>query len=111
MKKGMHPQQINVNYRAMPVFSDRSITVSHVASLPSKKDRKKAARKEGMIRVIFVDSISNSTVSDVVMTPIAAEQLIKGISNSLEKMKKDVSDPKISAPPAPAPQPQQTYIG
>lgn len=107
-------KQIPVNHRAIPVFSDRTITVSHVASKPSKNNNKKAERKEGVIRILFVDSVSNTTVADVVMTTIAAEQLIQGINKSIEKVSDDVDNPEITRPPEPEPESvpqQQTYIG
>lgn len=85
--------QLNINYRAIPVHSDRSVTVTQVASVAGKD--KKAIKKEGTIRLIFVDSVSNSSVADVVLTSIGAEQLVKGINSSLEKLRKDLADPKI----------------
>jgi len=111
MKKDMQLKQMNINYRTMPVFSDRSITASQVAALPSKKNSKKAARKEGTIRIIFMDSVSGSSVADVVMTPIAAEQLITSINQSLDKMNSEVKDMKMQKPTAPVPASDQTYIG
>ncbi|MBI4021072.1 MAG: hypothetical protein HY369_02425 [Candidatus Aenigmarchaeota archaeon] len=100
-----------LTFRTMPVFTDRSITASQVASLPSKKDKKKAERKEGTIRIIFVDSVSNSVVADVVMTPIAAEQLAAGITKSLEQLKAQLKDHTMPAQPVLETAPQQSYIG
>jgi hypothetical protein len=101
-------QQVNINHRVLPVFADRSVTVSHVASV-SGRNRKKALRKEGTIRLIFIDGISNSSVADVVLTSIGAEQLVKGINRSLEKLKKDLADPNI--PQHKHHVPDQAYIG
>ena len=111
MKKNI--QQMNINYRVMPVFSDRSITASQVASLPKKGNPKKAERKEGTIRLIFIDSVTNSSVADVVITPIAAEQLVNGIRKSLEKLHSDIKNPDIPQHQhmKPAAPDQQTYIG
>ena len=107
----MEDNQIKINHRTMPVFSDRSITASQVASLPEKKNQKKAQRKEGTIRIIFIDSVSNGSVADVVMTPIAAEQLVNGINQSLEKLKKDIEDKNMPVPAQSPPEAQHAYIG
>ncbi len=109
MKKSVQAQQINVNYRAMPVFSDRSATISHVASVADKKDKKKAVHKEGVLRILLIDSVSNSTVADIAMTPIAARHLANGISQTLERMGSEMSDPKIRSASKPVRQ-SQDYI-
>jgi len=102
-------RHLNINYRTMSVYSDRVITASQVSSLPSKKDKGKAERKEGVIRMIFVDSVTNSTVADVVMTSIGAEQLIRGINQSLAKLKEDLKNPTIPQPSVE--KRDHTYIG
>ncbi|MBI4181354.1 MAG: hypothetical protein HY520_00090 [Candidatus Aenigmarchaeota archaeon] len=109
MKKDLQLGQMNITFRAAPVFADRSITATQVASVPHKRDPKKAARKEGTVRVIFVDSVSNLVVADVVMTSIAAEQLAAGIQQSLGKLKTDLKDG--SMPQREQPRDEQPYIG
>lgn len=102
--------QLGINYRVIPVFSDRSITASQVASIPGKKEKEKAERKEGTLRILFIDSVSNSTVADVVMTSIAAQQLAAGIAQTLERMKKEIASPLMPVQVKPE-HSQQTYIG
>lgn len=106
----MQLKHMNISYQVKPVFADRSITASQVASLPEKDNKKKAARKEGTVRIIFMDSVSNQSVADVVMTPIAAEQLVHGIKHSLEKLSTELKDLTINQPSPPTREPQ-TYIG
>jgi len=111
MKQGVPLKNMGINYKVLPVFSDRSITASQVASLPEKGNKKKAAKKEGTIRVIFLDSVSQSSVADVIMTPIAAAQLVNGIKQSIEKLDTEIKDPKIASHTPVKTQTQQTYIG
>ena len=89
-------QQVNINYRATPVFSDRSITATQVASKPSKTPGK-AERKEGTIRLIFVDSVTQTSVADIILTPIAAEQLLAGLRQSLDRLFVEIKDMKMPA--------------
>lgn len=110
-KKMKKVQDINIQHKVLPVFSDRTVTASQVASIPGK-NKKKAERKEGTVRIIFVDSVSNSSVADVVMTSIAAQQLAHGIGHTLERLKKEIADPGMpAAKQAKAKPDQHTYIG
>lgn len=108
----MKKEHMNLNYRAVPVFADRTITASQVASRPQKENKKKAEKIEGTIRLIFVDSVTQSSVADVVMTTIAAEQLITGIRQSIDNINKQVKGGKMPIQPAePVPENHQPYIG
>lgn len=102
-------KKLNVSHRAMPVFADRSMTASQISAQPDEKKKGKAKRKEGTIRLLFVDSVSNAVVADVVMTSIAAKQLIAGIEKSVDKLAKDIADPAL--PQRPAKQEHHNYIG
>ena len=102
-------RQMNINHRTIVVFADRVITASQVSSLPHEKNKGKARRKEGSIRMIFVDSVTGSSVADVVMTSIGAEQLIKGIKQSLHKLEEELANPNI--PQQAKEKGEHTYIG
>jgi len=99
-------EKININHRALPVFADRTVTATQVAAHTDKKE----VAKEGTIRLIFVDSVSGSSVADVVMTSIAAEQLIAGIRQSVDRLRSEVKK-KVLPKSKKTTKAAQSYIG
>ena len=73
--------QIKVSQsKTPPIFADE-VMVSFVV----KRD-KEGKRKEGVVRLSFIDTMRKEVISDIVLTPVTAQALMKILENSLKKL-------------------------
>ena len=104
--------QLNqIQHKVKPTISDKAAVIIHIAAKADEADKKRAARKELLLRVLFVDSVTNSCVADVTMTQTAAENLISTLNKSLSDSQEKMKDPKMPERPTTIQSEPQTYVG
>lgn len=105
-------KKIQLQPKSPPLFADEVLVQSGIKYNPDKKARFK---KSGVIRFGFLDMRTRSVISDIVMSPITAENLCRILCKHLAKLDKNLKSkgmPKQPAKSATAtPTSTQSYIG
>lgn len=81
-------QQNLVQSNIKPEYADE-IMVAH--TVKAGKDEKGKIRKEGHMHLIFLDMTTQKPVSKVVISPITARGLVKALSESVQKLEKELN--------------------
>ena len=80
-------QQNIVQSNVRPEYADE-IIVTH--TVKAGKDNKDKVVKEGHIHLIFLDMTTQKPVSKIVISPITARGLTKALSESTQKLDKEL---------------------
>lgn len=111
MEEKEQRKRIQLQPRSPPFFADEVLVQSGIKYNPDKKAR---FRKTGIVRLAFLDMRTSSVISDVVMSPITAENLVKILGDHIVKLDKRMKSkemPKRPAEEAERPTSTQSYIG
>ncbi len=105
-------KKIQLQPKSLPLFADEVLVQSGIKYNPDKKAR---FRKSGVIRLGFLDMRTRSVISDIVMSPITAENLCRILGEHIVKLDKRMKSKKMPKMPAKAaaaaPTTTQSYIG
>lgn len=103
-------KKIQLQPKAPPLFADEVLVQSGIKYNPDKKAR---FRKDGMIRLAFLDMRSRSVISDVTMSPITAENLARILGEHVVKLEKRLKMKGMPKKPTETAMPTstQSYIG
>jgi len=107
----MEKKQIQIQPRAIPVFADEAQVV---AFMKGNKDKKARFKKDGFVRLTFMDIHRRQTVADVVISPITAEAVMGIMANQLAELDKALKSkkmPKSKKVPVSRTTEEQRYIG
>jgi len=77
--------------RAIPIFADNVIVANVIKSYEGDK-KNKGKKKEGHVTLIFVDNLSHSAVTRVIISRQTAEALLKALEESLKKFDKELKN-------------------
>ncbi|HDR53318.1 MAG TPA: hypothetical protein ENN60_01415 [archaeon] len=92
--------------KVTPIFGDDVLV-----SMMVKKSRD-GKKKDGLIRVCFLDSARKEIVADVVMSPLTAEAMGNILMGSIKKLDDIMAGKKVDFPKPPVKkQDETTYIG
>jgi hypothetical protein len=104
-------KKIQLQPKSVPFFADEVLVQSGIKYNPDKKARFK---KTGIIRLGFLDMRTRSVISDIVMSPITAENLHRILGEHvarLDRKMKAKGMPKMPEKPTATPTGTQSYIG
>ena len=103
-------KKIQLQPKSPPLFADEVLVQSGIKYNPDKKAR---FRKSGVIRLGFLDMRTRSVISDVVMSPITAENLFRILGEHIVKLDKNLKSKKMPKMPqkTATPTSTQSYIG
>ena len=87
--------QIGVHPTVKPLFADRVIVVTLLQS-SKKKDETGKIRKEGHIKICFVDAMKNQIITEVVTSLMTAKDLTKILDDNIKKLDEEL---KSGEPP------------
>ena len=92
------------------MFADEVLVQSGIKYNPDKRARFK---KTGIIRLAFLDMRTRSVISDVVMSPITAENLHRILGEHVVKLDRQMKKKGMPKQPAQSAKPTstQSYIG
>ncbi len=88
----MEKKQIQIHSRAVPVFADEAQVV---AFMKGNKDKKAKFKKDGFVRMTFLDITRRQTVADVVISPVTAEVIMGIMTKQLEELNKAMKSKKM----------------
>jgi len=78
-----------------PLFADEVMLGIMVKSTKGKD----GVRKEGMVRLGFIDMVRGQAVAEIVITPITAEGLSKLLNDKLKELDKELKSKKMPEKP------------
>jgi len=90
-----------------PVFADEALVMG---SMKVRKDEKGRIKKEGMMRIMFVDMTNMQPVSSVAITISTAHGLVNALGAQLKKMEEDMASKELPRKPK-KPDASLTYFG
>lgn len=85
-------QQNIVQSDIKPLYSDE-IIVAH--TVKAGKDEKNKIKKEGHLHLIFLDMTTQKPISKVVISPITAKGLTKALTESVQKLDKELKTKEL----------------
>lgn len=95
MANEQQPQQINLTMSEGAVFADGVGTALRIKALANPKG---GVEKEGMIEVLFIDSIRQKVVSSVVVSRLTAKDIIINLNQSLISFDKEMASKDMPKP-------------
>jgi len=90
-----------------PMFADEALVMG---SMKVRKDENGKMKKEGMMRVVFVDMTNMQPVASVAITISTAHGLVNALSGQLKKIEEDMASKDLPKKPK-VPDASLTYIG
>lgn len=88
-------QQVNFQMPENSLFAD---SVATALRLKAAKGEKGEVSKEGLVEIVFVDSVRQKAVTSVIVTRLTVKDLIAALSQTLSNFDKEMSSkamPKI----------------
>lgn len=93
----MNIQQIEIAIRTTKekcLFAEEFAVGVSVRAAPTDKKGKKV-RKEGIVKIFFLDSATQTVVSEIALTSITAKSLGDALINNVAKLEKDLASNKV----------------
>ncbi len=93
------PQKVQIRGTAAivkPLFADE---VMLGITVKATKTEDGVIKKEGLIRLSFLDVVRGQLLSEVVITPTTAKSLAKILNNDLKRMDKELKSKKLPEKP------------
>lgn len=87
--------RIGVHPTVKPLFADR-LMVGTLLQSSKKRDETGKIRKEGHIRIGFIDGMKNQVITDVVISLMTAKDLAKFLTDNIKKLEEEL---KSGEPP------------
>lgn len=87
------------------LFADEALVMG---TIKAGKTADGKIKKEGSVRIVFVDMTSMQPISKIVVSLSTAKGLVNALSEQLKKMEKDLESKEIIKPEK---EPFLTYIG
>jgi len=87
--------QIGVHPTVKPLFADR-LMVGTLLQSAKKRDETGKIRKEGHIRIGFIDGMKNQIITEVVLSLMTAKGLMKNLDDTIKKLDEEL---KSGEPP------------
>lgn len=78
-----------------PIFADE---IGVLVRVKATKDEKQAVYKEGTIGIIFIDATKKLILGEFVVSKYTAKNLIKPLSESIEKLEKELASKDMPKP-------------
>jgi len=94
----MNAQQIEVAIRTTNekcLFAEEFAIGLSVRATPLDKKGKKV-RKEGIVKIFFLDAATQKVVSEIALTSITAKSLAQGLMKNVMKLEKELASKKIA---------------
>ncbi len=89
------PIRLQVHPTAKPLFADKVIIATLLQS-SKKKDETGKIKKEGHIRIGFIDLMKNQIITEVVLGLMTAKGLMKNLDDTIKKLDEEL---KSGEPP------------
>ena len=87
--------QIQVDPTIKPLFADK-VMVATLLQSSKEKDENGKIRKEGHVRIGFIDGMTNRVITDVVIGLMTAKDLTKILDDNIKKLDEEL---KSGEPP------------
>jgi len=87
--------QVGVHPTVKPLFVDNAMVAVQLQA-SKEKDETGKIRKEGHIRIGFIDGMKNQVITEVVMSLMAAKNLTKILDDSIKRLDEEL---KSGEPP------------
>jgi len=81
-----------------------------MGTIKAGKDKEGKIKKEGSIRMAFVDMTSMQPIAKIVITISTAKGLVNALTNQISKLEKDIESGEVPKKPQEI-EPSLTYIG
>lgn len=91
-----------------PIFADEAVIITPVRST---KDKGGKVKKEGHVVVAFIDMTNQNPVSKIVMNITTARNLATALTNSLDRLEKDLKSKAMPEKADPKAESAAKYIG
>ena len=101
-------QQNIMKSRMPPIFADEAVIITPIRAM---KDKDGKITKEGHVVVVFVDMTTQQPVSKIAMTTTTAKNLERALTNSIERLEKDLKSKDIPIKPTEVTETSTKYIG
>jgi hypothetical protein len=102
-----HVQENIAHSNIKPMFADEALVMG---SMKVRKDEKGKMKKEGMMRVVFVDMTNMQPIASIAISISTAHGLINALSGQLKKIEEDLASKDLPKKPK-TPDASLTYIG
>jgi hypothetical protein len=90
------------------LFADEALVMGTVKVGKTKEGQ---VKKEGSVRIAFVDMTSMQPISKIVITLSTAKGLVNALSNQINKLEEDLASDELPKQPVEKTEPSLTYIG
>jgi DNA replicative helicase MCM subunit Mcm2 (Cdc46/Mcm family) len=100
--------KIEINAQSMPMFADE-VVVGRIVKAVKEGDE---VKKDGYIRIGFIDMAKRQVFLEVVLSPLTVEAMIKILKENLEALDKEMKSKELPAKPIESSKTEEvTYIG
>jgi len=91
-----------------PIFADEAVVMG---TIKARQTEKGEVKKEGQIRIAFIDMTTLQPIAKIVVTLSTAKGLIRALQNQVKKLEEDLASEKIPKWAKKEKEPLLTYIG
>ncbi len=93
----MPEQQLNVNPLDRPVFADEMGVSIRIKAV--KDDKSGKVEKEGVVGIMFIDSIKKQLIGEFIVNKSTAKNFAKVLEDSVAKMEKELASKEMPKQP------------